>query len=106
VSCDYCGVITSFHGLSGQQQMPCVNCGKKLNLQAAVIVPPLIVNGNAKKATTKAHNGNQTSTNNPSKNVLFKDLGEIGSQGEMNQGIWSHFWVNHIIPMERDRKLT
>jgi len=78
VSCDYCGVITSFHGLSGQQQMPCVNCGKKLNLQAAVIVPPLIVNGNAKKATTKAHNGTQTSTNNPSKNLLFKDLSDIG----------------------------
>jgi hypothetical protein len=105
VSCDYCGVVNSFHGLSGQQQMPCVNCGKKLNLQAAVIVPP-IVNNNAKKATTKGHSGNQTSANNLSKNVLFKDLSEIGSQGEINQGIWSHFWVNHIIPMERDRKLT
>jgi hypothetical protein len=77
VSCDYCGVITSFHGVSGQQ-MPCVNCGKKLNLQAAVIVP-LLGNSstNTKKGATKGHSGNQSSTNGASKNVLFKDLGEI-----------------------------
>ena len=90
--------------------MPCVNCGKKLNLQAAVIVQQLVnststCSSNAKKGT-KGHNGNQSSTNNASKSVLFKDLTEIGSQGEINQGIWSYYWVNHIIPLERDRKLT
>jgi hypothetical protein len=105
VSCDYCGVITSFHGLSGQN-MPCVNCGKKLNLQAAVIVPLLVNSSSNTKKGTKGHNGNQSSTINASKNVLFKDLTEIGWQGELNQGIWSHYWANHIIPLERDRKLT